>query len=305
MRIGPFIGSDSDLEGQVNYAVQAERDGFDSIWYAQVMSADALTVVALAGQRTGRIELGTAVVPTYPRHPQVIAQQGLTAQAAAGGRLALGIGLSHRVIIEDGLGLSFDRPARHMREYVSVLRALVHDGGASFEGEIFRVDASIQLPGATPFPILVAALGPRMLKVAGELADGTITWMVGLRTLETHIVPRIAAAAKAAGRPEPRVCVGVPVAVAGDRAAGMEVAAAKFQGLDRFPSYRRMLDIEGVAGPADVAVVGNESEVERELRRHADAGATDLLAAILPVEDDAEGSIARTWSVLKDMVGKL
>jgi 5,10-methylenetetrahydromethanopterin reductase len=308
MHIGPFIGSGSiirDLDGYVGYAAQAERDGFDSIWYAQLMGADVLTVIALAGQKTSRIEMGTAVVPSFPRHPLVMAQQAMTAQAATDGRLALGIGLSHKVTIEKMLGLSFDRPARHMREYLSVLRALTHEGGASFEGQTFRVNASIAVAGATPPPILVAALGPRMLQIAGELADGTITWMVGVRTLETHIVPGIAESARAAGRPEPRICAGVPVAVTDDRDAAMQAAARSFQGFDRLPSYRSMLDIEGAAGPADVAVVGDESRVEQELRRYADAGATDLLATIFPVDADPEKSIARTWSLLRGLVGKI
>ena len=194
MRIGLFIGSvgaAQDLNGQVQQIADAEADGFDSFWSAQILGVDALTLFALAGQRTERIEMGTAVVPTFPRHPLVLAQQSLTTQAAIDGRLTLGIGLSHKPVIEDRFGLSFERPALHMREYVTVLQELVHKGSVSFKGQVFSVNAGLQMPDATPFPILIAALGPMMLRIAGELAEGTVTWMVGQKTLDTHIVPRI------------------------------------------------------------------------------------------------------------------
>ena len=204
MKIGVFIGSmgaATGLMGQVQQAVDAENDGFDSFWSAQVAGVDALTLFALAGQRTERIRMGTAVVPTFQRHPVMLAQQALTANAATGGRIDLGIGLSHRPTVEERWGLPFERPAQHMSEYLSVLRSLVDDGSARFEGEIFRVNADIDVPSAEPFPILVAALAPRMLRIAGRQAEGTVTWMVGPTTLHTHIVPRITAAAADAGRP--------------------------------------------------------------------------------------------------------
>ena len=308
MRIGIFIGSigaAANIEEQVQQVVAAEKDGFDSFWLAQVMGVDALTLIALAGQRTDRIEMGTAVVPTFPRHPLALAQQSLTAQAATGGRLTLGIGLSHKPTVEGRLGLSFDRPAVHMREYLTVLRTLVHKGSVEFSGELFRVNASLQPTGATPFPIVLAALGPRMLRTAGELAEGTVTWMVGRKTLETHRSPRINAAAEAAGRPKPRVCVGVPLAVTDDPRSARRRAAEVFQRYGELPSYRRMLDIESAEGAADVVVVGNEAEVERQVSALAEAGATDLLATIFPVGGDADTSVARTRSLLKSLVGKI
>ena len=285
--------------------VAAENDGFDSFWFAQVLGPDALTLIALAGQRTQRIEVGTAVVPTFPRHPMILAQQAMTAQAATGGRLTLGIGVSHRPAIEDRYGISFDRPALHMREYLSVLRALVHKGSVEFSGQVFRVSGTLQAPSASPFPILIAALAPRMLGIAGELTEGTITWMVGPKTLDTHIVPRINAAAESAGRPRPRVCVGVPIAVTDDATAAHETAARMFERYGQLPSYRRMLDIEGVEKPAEVAIVGNEAKVERQLRNLADTGATELLASIFPVGDGSEASVARTRELLKGLVGKI
>ena len=307
MRIGIFVGSGAgqDLEGMVHQIVDAETDGFDSFWLAQVREVDALTLIAVAGQRTRRIEMGTAVVPTFPRHPIALAQQALTAQAASKGRLILGIGLSHRPTVEQSLGLSFERPALHMQEYLSVVRSLVHDGNVDFQGELFRVSAEIQVPRGSPFPILVAALAPRMLRIAGELAEGTVTWMVGRKTLETHIVPRISSSARAAGRPEPRIAVGVPIAVTDDSSAGRQVAAKTFSRYGDLPSYRRMLDMEGVEGPAELAVLGNEGEVETQLRDLASAGATDLLPMMFAVGDDRAGSVARTRGLLKSLVGKI
>lgn len=307
MRIGIMVGSmdiPPSLMGQVQWAEDAEQQGFDSFWLPQVFGADVLTVIALAGQRTDRIELGVAVVPTFPRHPVVLAQQALTAQTATGGRFTLGIGVSHQSTIEDWLGLSYDRPARHMREYLSVLRPLLNEEGVDFHGREFRVNGALQVPDAMPCPVLVAALGPVMLGIAGELADGTITWMAGVKTVETHIVPRIKAAAAGAGRPEPRVCVGVPVAVTDNPDAARERAARLLHSYGLLPSYRRMLDMEGVQGPADVAVVGNEADVEQQLRNFADAGATDILATVFSV-DASPTSVERTNSLLQSLVGRI
>ena len=307
MRIGLMVGSmdiPPSLLGQVQWAEDAEQQGFDSFWLPQVFGADVLTVIALAGQRTDRIELGVAVVPTFPRHPVVLAQQALTAQTATGGRFTLGIGVSHQSTIEDWLGLSYDRPARHMREYLSVLRPLLNEEGVDFHGREFRVNGALQVPDAMPCPVLIAALGPVMLGIAGELADGTITWMAGVKTVETHIVPRIRAAAAEAGRPEPRVCVGVPVAVTDNPDAARERAARLLHSYGLLPSYRRMLDMEGVQGPADVAVVGNEADVEQQLRTFADAGATDILAKVFSV-DASPTSVERTNSLLQSLVGRI
>ena len=308
MRIGIFIGvvgSAPTLRGQVQQIVDAESDGFDSYWSPQVAGTDALTLLALAGGRTSRIEIGTAVVPIFQRHPTALAQQALTTQAATDGRLALGIGLSHKPSVEDRMGLSFDRPALRMLEYLTVLRELVQEGQTRFSGETLSVSATVQVPSGSPFPILIAALGPRMLKIAGELSDGTITWMVGPRTLRDHIAPRINAAASAADRPAPRICAGVPVCVTDDPAEARSRAAETFQRYGSLPSYRRMLELEGTTEPADVAVVGDEASVERQLREYADGGATDLLAVVFPGEPDEDASTARTRDLLKRLVGNL
>ena len=299
------MGAADTLQGQVRQSAEAEADGFDSFWTAQVAGIDALTLLALSGGATRTIEMGTAVVPTYPRHPMALAQQALTTQAAAGGRLLLGIGLSHRPVVEDRWGMSFHAPAQHMDEYLTVLQLLMQTGNVDFHGEHFSVSGEIARMTDTPPSVCVAALAPRMLRMAGSRADGTITWMVGPRTLDTHVVPRISSAAEDAGRPAPRVCVGLPICVTDDRQAGFEAASGYFQRYGTLPSYRRMLDIEGVESPAEVAIIGDEAEVEDQLKALSSAGATDFLASIFPVGDDADGSVARTRELLKSLVGRV
>lgn len=305
MKLGVFYGGTNDVEGQVEAVVRAEKDGFDAIYFGQVFGPDVMTVLALAGQKTSRIELGTSVVPTYPRHPHVMAQQALTVQAAAGGRFNLGIGLSHATVVEGMWGLSYDRPGVHMKEYLSVLLPLINEGRVSFNGEIFRVNATLQVPTPQPPPVLVAALAPMMLRMAGEQTAGTITWMVGPRTLESHIVPRISKAASEAGRPAPRIVVGIPVAVVDSVDEAREKAARSFQVYGGLPNYQRVLEKEGVEGPKDIAIVGDEAEVERRIKDFASAGGTLLLAGAFPVGDDPKASLARTGECLKGLVGKV
>jgi F420-dependent oxidoreductase-like protein len=310
MRIGMISGARMEVmepDALIQMAKQAEQDGFSHLWFVHRpnLGYDTLTTIALIGRQTSRIELGTAVVPVYPYHPLGLAQHALTAQAMAGGRLTLGIGLSHKPTVEDVLGLSYEHPARHMREYLSVLRPLISEGRVDFAAQVFRVKAELNVPGAAPFPVLIAALAPMMLRIAGELADGTITWMAGRKTLESHIVPRLSAAAETARRPQPRVCVALPIAVTDDLTRGREQAAKEFRRYGQLVNYRRVLDIEGVNGPADVAVVGNESQVEQHLRALAAAGATDFLAAIFPAGEDAAASMSRTWTLLRTLNGKL
>ena len=309
MKVGIFIGVTSSvptLEGVVQQVVATEDDGFDSLWSTQSVRDDALTMLALAGQRTKRIELGTAVVPLrIPRYPLALAQAALTTQAATGGRLILGVGAVSKAAMEDWPGGPTGSPETYMREYISVMRALVHEGKVDFSGQVFRINTGLEVPGATPFPIMVAALGPKMLRMAGEMTEGTITWMVGRKNLETHIIPRITASARDAGRPNPRICVGVPIAVTDDPAAARETADRLFERYAQSPHYRRMLNIEGADSPAGVSVIGNEAEVEEQLRSFAGTGATDLLASIFSVGDDAEASVARTRALLKSLVGKI
>src|SRR5437763_3181459 len=206
MRYGVMVSDGEGLDKLIEQTKRAAEAGFATAWCSQIFGMDTLTALAVVGREVPRIELGTAVIPTYPRHPMMLAQQALTTQAACGGRLALGIGLSHQIVIEGVFGHSFDKPARHMREYLSILRPLIHDGTVNFEGETLKATTMmpVRIPGATPMPILLAALAPQMLKLAGTLADGTVTWMTGPATVADHIVPSITKAAESAGQPAPR-----------------------------------------------------------------------------------------------------
>jgi 5,10-methylenetetrahydromethanopterin reductase len=309
MRIGIMLGDETqllsqppevsrrppDLEALVREAQQMEARSFASAWLVNIFEFDAIGTSAIIGRETQRIEVGTAVVPTFPRHPVAMAQQALTAQAAARGRFTLGIGLSHRLMMEDMFGLSWDKPARHLREYLAVLTPLLEGQPATFHGEHYRVNAALHVPGVAPVPLLIAALGPVMLGLAGRFADGTITWMTGPRTLETHIGPRIRKAANEAGRREPRIVAGFPIAITNTPARAREVAGQVFAIYGTLPSYQAMLAREGVAGPADNALVGDTAALEAELRRLAAVGVTDLLA--VPFAADA-AAVERTIEFL-------
>jgi F420-dependent oxidoreductase-like protein len=296
MRIGLFVtpGESEELSSVIGRIVDAEARGFPSAWILNVRGLDALTILALAGRETSNIELGTFVVPTYPRHPAALAQQALTTQAATGGRLVLGIGLSHRVVMEGMLGFDWSRPIRHMREYLSCLTPLLSGEQARFRGEEFRIDGyGLTVPGATPPSVLVAALGPQMLRFTGRMADGTAVWMGGPRYLAEHAAPTISAAASEAGRPAPRILAGLPICVT-DRTDEVRQRAAKvYERYGQLPSYRAILDREQVEGPADVALIGTEEQVSERLRALAAAGATDFAAAIFePRGEDAERTVA-------------
>jgi F420-dependent oxidoreductase-like protein len=288
MRIGFFGGAitSGSIDDVVAEARQAEADGFASYWAPQIFSHDALTVLAIVGREVPRIELGTSVVPTYPRHPMMLAQQALTVNAAVGGRLCLGIGLSHQVVIETMMGMSFDKPVRHLREYLSVLGPLSRGEAVGFDGEVYRTHAAVAVPGSMPFSTVVAALGPQMLKATAELADGTLTWCTGPQTLAQHTVPTINAAAEAAGRPAPRVIAALPVCVTTDLAGAHERAAQVFAIYGQLPSYRAMLDREGAAGPADIAIVGTADEVADRIGSLSAIGVTDFASVSFPGNPD-------------------
>ena len=302
MRIGVMLGADGgrgDLDGIVAAAKQVEAAGLDNLWMANIFSFDAIGTLALVGREVPRIGLGTAVTPTYPRHPTALAQQALTTAAATGNRFTLGIGLSHKIVIENMLGLSYDRPARHMREYLDVLMPLLRGEAVNYDGEQYRVHGlQLAIPGAEPVPTVVAALGPLMLRLAGEYTDGTNTWMVGPKTMENHIVARLARAAEAAGRPAPRVVGGVPIALTNRPDAARETIATTLTMYGQLPSYRAMLDREGVDGPADIAIVGDENALRGEIDRFRNAGVTDFNAAIMNVED---GAYERTLEFLSSL----
>lgn len=299
VNIGVTVGlgarAERTLDGLIARGRQIEQQGFHSVWMPHAFGFDAMTALTLVGRETARIEIGTAVVPTFPRHPAMMAQQALTAQAALGGRFTLGVGLSHKVMMEDALGLSYAQPARHMREYLAVLAPLLAGEGVTFSGETYRVTTSLTVGGATPVPLIIAAMGPAMLRLAGTVADGTITSWVGPRTLGQHIVPGIAAAAQAAGRPPPRIVAGLPILLTNDADAARAQLAQQAAWYNTLPSYRAMLDREGASGPADVALIGDERILDAGLQRLAEAGVTDFSAHFVTAD---AGLAAQTFDYL-------
>jgi 5,10-methylenetetrahydromethanopterin reductase len=305
MRIGIHAAvsgrGDNAIAELVDVAGSTSGRGLD-FWIPQLSDIDALTALAVVGREVPDLPIGTAVVPTYSRHPLVMAMQALTVQAASGNRFTLGIGLSHQVVIEGAYGVSFAKPVRHMREYLEVLMPLLDNGEVSFEGEAVtaRTFTAMRVAGAEPPPVLVAALGTQMLKLTGRMANGTALWMVGPKTVANHVVPTITSAAEAAGRPSPEIAVGLPACVTADPDAAREKAATAFGFYNNLPSYRAMLDKEGVAGPADVAIVGDEDSVAAQLTSLAEAGATSLILSVFGSRDDRE----RTLALLADLAGR-
>jgi len=304
MRIGIHSFScGTTFAEQMQVAVDAERYGLDSCWFGQIFGHDALTLAALAGRETRRIEIGTAVAQTHSRHPFHMAIQAITVQASAGGRFALGIGPSHSVLVQNMWGIPYDQAAAHVREYLSVLVPLLKQGAVAFMGEKFRVAGALQIPDAKPCSVLISGLAPIMLRMAGELADGTMLAWAGPKTIGAHYVPKINAAAEAAARARPRVCVLLPVAVTNDVQTARERAATTFEVYGRLPNYQRVLEREGARTPADLALVGDEVSVEQQIRALSDAGATDLIAWVYPVGEDH--AMERTWTLLGSLAGAM
>ena len=302
MRIG-LSGGAASVDRMIEQATEAESDGFSSLWYASAIGGDPLVAMAIAGRATKTIELGTSVLQTYPCHPLLQANRAASVTMAMGRPgFTLGVGPSHSPLVHDVLGLSFEHPGRHTEEYVRILTAALGGGTADFDGSDFRVHMGGRATKPEfPVSVMVAALGPRLLRVAGELTDGTILWMANARAVETHVHPRITSAATAAGRPAPRIVAGLPVAVHDDVDEARQVAAEQFAAYGLLPNYRRILDIGGADGPADAAIVGDEAAVRARIEALFEAGATDVWAAVFPVGDDRTASRARTRSLLKGL----
>jgi 5,10-methylenetetrahydromethanopterin reductase len=280
-------------------AQAAASDGFSTFWLAQIFNTDALMAIAVAAGKVDGIEFGTAVVPIQPRHPQALASQALTAQAASGNRVVLGVGLSHQFVVEHMWGLPFDKPVRHMREYLEALLPMLRGEASDQHGEIVTSVGAVDVADAAAPQVLVAALGEQMLKVTGRLADGTITWCTGPQTLHNHIVPTINAAAEAAGRPTPRIVASLPIVLTDDVAGAKAFVAESLRIYGQLPSYRAMLDREGAADPSDIAIIGDEAhafEVFEELR---DAGVTDFGAAEMGRSPD---EVERTRAFLRSQL---
>lgn len=304
MRIGingSGLLSKPSIDKLVAHAKQAEEDGFSSWWLAQTGMVDALSVFIAAATSAPTIEMGTAVIPTYIRHPQTLAAQAATTAAVLGDRLVLGIGLSHKPVVEHRWGMKFERPVRHARDYLTIINELLEDGNVAYDGDFFTSHGEYDLPAAPTPSVMFAALGPQMLKLTGSRTDGTILWMVGSKTIDEHIAPAMHDAAESAGRSEPRIVAGLPVVVTDDEAGARAACDKMFELYGQLPSYRAMLDREGANGPGDVCVVGNENSVRDQLAAHASAGATDFAAVEVGMNPDEQ---ARTRALLKDVAGE-
>jgi F420-dependent oxidoreductase-like protein len=290
----------------------AEDAGLASVWIPQIPDDfDALTAVAVVGAATTRIEIGTAVVPVQTRHPIALAQQALSVQAVCDGRLALGLGVSHHWIIESMLGLSYERPVATMRAYLDVLdQALRGPGTVDVENEMFRVHNPLDITDITPTPVLLAALGPVMLRLAGERTDGTILWMADERAIGSHVAPTITRAAEAAGRPAPRVVAGIPVCLCGDDEVDVAEARANriLAEAEVSPNYQRLLEQGDARNVGDILAAGSESTIEQRLRSFGDAGVTDISIRVVPIgegRDELVASYRRTRDFVAALAGRL
>lgn len=290
MRIG-LTGGGSTLNKIVEQAQRAEEQGFTSLWYASSVAGDPLAAMAIAGRETARIELGTAVLQTYPCHPLLQANRAVaTADAMGRPGFVLGLGPSHQPLIRDVYGLSYDHPGRNTEEYLTIVTTLLRGEQVDFSGRDWSAHTAGPMPWLTqptqPVPVLLSALSPRLLRIAGELADGTVLWMASAEAIERHIAPRVIAAARGAGRPAPRIVAGLPVAVHHDESEARSAIAATAGVYGGMRNYQRIIEIGGGATPADVAIIGDERAVRRQLQDLVDAGATDIWAQPVAVGQD-------------------
>ena len=288
----------ASIDAISNHAQRAASDGFSSYWLAEHPTGgfDALTVLTVVGMSVSDLELGTAIIPSFPRHPMVLAGQVLTARNAIGNRLTLGIGLSHAPMMAQ-LGISFDRPIRHLKEYLSILIPLLNEGRVSFTGETLSCEADTFFQPSQPCPVVVAALGPQALKVAGNMTNGTTLAWVGPRTIREHIRPKLTEAAEDAGRPSPRIIATLPVCVT-DHENDVRARISKTLGMyAKLPSYQAMFEREGVNEPGELALVGGESRVSDLIEELAEAGVTDFAPSEFTTNEDER---ERTRGLLKD-----
>ena len=290
MELGIF-GSSRNIDDLKKQVQVANNLGYSTFWTPQIFNLDALTALAVIAESVEGIRLGTSVIPTYPRHPMMLAQQALTVNQVSNGRLDLGIGLSHKPVVEGMWGISFDAPVGHMSDYLQILMALLHDGTISYGGKHLTSRGGIDVPADAP-PVLVAALGPQMLKLVGRVADGTVTWMTGPETIRNHISPIINAAAEEAGRPVPQVIAAVPVCITSDLDIAEEYAKRDFGFYGDLPSYRAMLEREGLANSWDIALSGSFEEVADGLQKYSDSGGTQVVAAVYGPDEAREQTVS-------------
>jgi F420-dependent oxidoreductase-like protein len=313
MRIGVALPTDhTRLSGEANsvetligQVQELAAAGVTSAWFTQRFDHDAVTVAALAAREVPGIEVGTAAVPIYPRHPIALSMQAQTAQAASHGRFTLGVGMSLKAFVEQTYGIAPHPRVRHLREFLDALHALLDSGAVDLNGEtlVARTSFPATVPGARPrVPVLVAAAGDLTLRAAGELADGALPILSGPRTLAEYTVPTITKYAHAAGRPSPRIAAIVSGVVTAD-VLGARARAEQSMGFyGTIPSYRAALDREGADHPADLVAIGDEQLLADQVAAYFEAGATELVytqTAIGSPEDER-----RTWELLGELAGK-
>ena len=303
MRIG-LAATGTTLDRVIDQARRAEADGFSSLWFTSAAMGDPHVAMVSAANATSRIEVGTAILQTYPCHPVLQASQAIAVASAIGssGRFTLGLGPSHRPVIEGMLGLSYETPGRHTEEYVQIVTALLRGERVDLVGEEYQVHAGpLGSAGEVEVPVLVAALGTRLLRVAGQYASGTIPWMATARAIEHHVSPRVRMAAADAGRPTPRIVAGLPIAVHDDIAEAREEARGQFAVYGSLPNYQRILELGGVTEPAEAVIVGDEAGVIGQIEGLFSAGATEVWLAPFPVGADRSASRARTRALLTEL----
>jgi len=313
MRIGVMIGPErgrysTKVDRMRADARWAEEAGLASVWIPQIPDEfDALTAATIIGAETSRIEIGTAVVPVQPRHPIALAQQALSVQSVLQGRLALGLGVSHHWVIDEMLGLPYEHPAATMRAHLDVLdQALAGPGTVDVDNDLFRVHNPLDITDVTPTPVLIAALGPLMLRIAGERTDGTILWLADERAIAGHIAPRITEAAETAGRPAPRIVAGIPVCLCRDDEVDTAVDRANrlLSEAEVSPNYQRLLDQGDARSVGDILAAGSEAAIEKRLRAFADAGVTDVSVRVVPIGDGRDERLA-SMRRTRELLGSL
>jgi F420-dependent oxidoreductase-like protein len=317
VRVGVMLGPErgryaTKIDRMLEDARWAEEAGLASVWIPQIPDDfDALTAATLVGRETSRIEVGTAVVPVQPRHPIALAQQALSTQAACEGRLSLGLGVSHHWVIDEMLGLPYEKPVATLRDHLDVLeQAFAGPGMVDVENERFRIHNPLDITDITPTPVLLAALGPVMLRLAGERTDGTILWMADERAIGDHIAPAITKAAEEAGRQPPRVIAGVPVCLCAPDEVDEAVARTNrvLSEAEVSPNYQALLDRGDAQVVGDLLAAGTESMIEERLRRFADAGATDISVRVVAIGSDRDQKVEssrRTREYLASLRGQL
>lgn len=310
MRIGILSPIDTmasvSLSTRAKMVVRAERDRFDSYWFVEhpFSGPDVMTSIALAGQETRFIELGTASMSIYPRHPLVLMQQLVTVQSATLDRFSLGLSSSHQQIVEQQMGLAYGEPGPYLREYLALLKQLYQGEQVDFQGKYLKIRMEQPLVPRQMPPVLIAGNSPEMLDAAGSLADGSLVYLAGPQAMANYIVPRLNQAAAAAGRHRVRLCAGLPIAVTDDPEGIKAQLNQTLSGTLSLPIYQQMMAMEGASSPGELGIIGSEAVVRDGLRQMEAAGVTDFLAMIVTEPGEAQIK-SRTWRLLADLLGRV